>query len=78
MSLIETLFPEIPLSPTEEELLIETFHNPVVKKYLQAIGTEAAKELLSLDVLSETPETLHRKQILVTGKLAVIALLLSI
>jgi hypothetical protein len=49
-----------------------------VKKYLQAIGTEAAKELLSLDVLSETPETLHRKQILVTGKLAVIALLLSI
>ena len=78
MSLLESLFPEIPLEPTDVELLLEAFHNPVVRKYLKALGTEAAKELLALDILAETPETLHKKQTLVTGKLEVIGTLLSI
>jgi len=42
------------------------------------LGTEVAKELLALDILAETPETLHKKQTLVTGKLEVIGTLLSI
>lgn len=78
MSIIENLFPSVVITPEEETLLLEVFKNPVVRKYLKSLGVEATKELLSLDTISESPESLQKKHTLVAGKLSVISMFLSI
>lgn len=78
MNILDAVFPEIDLSIQESELLMEIFSNPVVRKYLQILGSNASKELLSLPILNETPESLAKKHILVSGKLDVITTLLLI
>ncbi len=78
MNILDEVFPPSELSEPESLLLVEIFSNPVVRKYLQILGANAGKELLSLPILDETPESLAKKHILVSGKLDVITTLLSI
>lgn len=78
MNILDTVFPSQELSKSEEELITEVFSNPVVRKYIQILGANASKELLSLPILNETPDSLLKKHVLVSGKLEVITTLLSI
>lgn len=66
------------LSKTEEDLLFETFKNPVVVKYLRILALEDTKELVSLSAISKTNEDLAKAHATVNGKLSVIQTLLSI
>lgn len=76
--MIDNLFPTPPLSPEEEALIYEVFSNATVRKYLHILGAESAKDLLSLPVLNETPESVLNKHTLTSGKLEVLTTLLSI
>ena len=78
MNVLDKIIPIDSLDLAEEDILFEIFSNPIVKKYLRILGSNASKELLSLPILDETPESLVRKHTLVSGKLAVITTLLSI
>lgn len=78
MNPIDRIFPSSELSIEEESLIIEVFSNETVKKYLQILGANAGKELLTLPILDETPDSLARKHTLVSGKLDVITTLLSL
>lgn len=75
---LDLMFPLPLLNESEQDLLVEIFSNPTVRKYLTILGTECSKDLLSLAVLNETPESLSRKHILTTGKLEVLTTLLTI
>jgi hypothetical protein len=78
MNPIDRIFPTSELSADEESLIIEIFSHTTVKKYLQILGANDSKELLTLPILDETPDSLARKHTLVSGKLAVITTLLSL
>lgn len=75
---IETLFPSQNLSNTEEDILIEIFANPFVKKYLRRMALEETKELISLSALTTDRDRLSQAHALVQGKLQVLTTLLSI
>ena len=76
--MINNLFPSETLTDEESALIYEVFSNATVRKYLKILGAESAKDLLPLPVLNETPASVLSKHTLTTGKLEVLATLLSI
>lgn len=78
MNTLDEIFPQDPILPQEEDIIVEVFSNPAVRKYLKLLGSNLSKELIGLPILDETPESLVRKHTLTAGKLAVITTLLSI
>lgn len=66
------------LTKTEEELVMEAFSNPTVKKYLKIMGRNDIKDLAVLSIAERDSEELARKHSLIQGKLAVLSTLLSI
>lgn len=76
--MIDNLFPSETLTDEESVLIYEVFSNATVRKYLKILGAESAKDLLTLPVLNETPASVLNKHTLTTGKLEVLATLLSI
>jgi hypothetical protein len=72
------LLPSRELSQTEQDLLLEIYKNPVVIKHLQILAQNDLMELAGLGTLSNTNETIVKAHATVTGKLAVLATLLSI
>ncbi len=76
--MIDSLFPSETLTDEESALIYEVFSNATVRKYLKILGAESAKDLLTLPVLNETPASVLNKHTLTTGKLEVLATLLSI
>ena len=78
MNTLDEIFPPDSILPQEEDIIVEVFSNPAVRKYLKLLGSNLSKELIGLPILDETPESLVRKHTLTAGKLAVITTLLSI
>ncbi len=76
--MIDSLFPSETLTDEESALIYEVFSNATVRKYLKILGAASAKDLLTLPVLNETPASVLNKHTLTTGKLEVLATLLSI
>lgn len=66
------------LLPHEEELILEVFSNETVKKYLRIMAAEESKDLLTSATLTESPEQLQRKHLIVSGKLSVLNTLIGI
>jgi len=75
---IDTIFPLISFSDTDEQIVRETLSNPSIKKYLRRMASEDAKELLSLSGVNSSKEVIHNAHLIVQGKLNVISTLLSI
>ena len=73
-----SLFPAQKLSKTEEDILLEVYRNPVVKKHLQILAMEDTKELLAFSAISKTDSEIGKALATVQGKLSVIQTLLSI
>jgi hypothetical protein len=78
MASINTLFPLEKLSKTEEDLLLEIYSNPVVKKHLTIMAMEESKELLSLSAISNSDVYVSKALATVQGKLSVLAVLQEI
>jgi hypothetical protein len=75
---IDTVFPPVSFTETEETIIREMFSSPIVKKYLRRMAAEDAKELLSLSGISVERDVIHNAHLVVEGKLNVITTLLSI
>jgi hypothetical protein len=75
---ISSILPLVELSPPEIDIIVETFSNSVVKKYLRSIAIEDTKELLELSALSKPTTEIATAHAIVQGKLSVISTLLSI
>ncbi|AEI70968.1 hypothetical protein [EBPR podovirus 3] len=76
--MLEQILPEHEVIPAEQEHLLALLTDPVLRKYLKGLAIECSKDLLELPILSETPESVHKKHLLVSGQLLVISTLLSI
>lgn len=75
-SITNIVIPE-ELSPQEEIVVAAALSNPVVKKYLRIMGVNDSSELLTLNILDMTPESIASRHHFVSGKLAVYSTLLS-
>jgi len=75
---IEDVFPSTSWSKTEEDIVIQSFSNPAIKKYLRKLALEDTKELLQLSAIATDNAALVKAHAVVQGKLQVIATLLSI
>lgn len=75
---IDIVMPTSELSSVEEDIIVQVFTNPVVKKYLTQIGQNDIKELLTLSAISMDKEKLAIAHATVQGKLAVVTTLLGI
>ena len=75
---IDSIFPVLSFSNTDEMVVKEVLSHPSVKKYLRRMATEDAKELLSLSGVDSSKEVMHNAHLIVQGKLNVISTLLSI
>ena len=75
---IEDVFPSTSWSKTEEDIVIQSFSNPTIKKYLRKLALEDTKELLQLSAIATDNAALVKAHAVVQGKLQVIATLLSI
>ena len=75
---LDKLFPSSSISPTENDLLIEVYSNPVVKKHLQVMAMEEMKDLAGLFALSKSDSEIAKAHATINGKLAVLHTLLSI
>lgn len=78
MSITSELFPVIAISDAEQAELKRIFSQDVVVKYLRALGREDSRDLLDLSALDLPAEAIANRHILITGKLQVVATLLSI
>jgi len=73
------IFPEQKLTKTEEDLIAESFSNPVVKKYLHTLAYNIGAELVTSVIdTDETEESWLRKEIFLKGQLRMLDTLLSI
>ena len=75
---LNLVLPTAELSSVEEDIIIQVFTNPVVKKYLSKVGQNDIKELINLSAISFDKEKLALAHATVQGKLAVITMLLAI
>jgi len=75
---INNIIPFAKLNEAEELEIIQIFNKDVVIKYLRILGTEDAKDLLSLSILDMSDKDIANRHHHISGKLAVIATLLSI
>ena len=75
---ISLIFPEESLTKAEEIEITQVFSLPTVKKYLRILGAADSKDLLSLGILDMPDRDIANRHQHVSGKLAVIATLLSI
>lgn len=76
--MLKYLISTTPLSKTEEDIIIDIFSSPVVKKYLMNLGQTDLNELASLSITERDNSEVAKKHALVQGKLSVIETLLSI
>jgi hypothetical protein len=72
------LFPVQTLSTTEQDILVEVYNNPVVKKHLQIMAMQDTMELLQLSGIQTPNDALVKAHATVQGKLSVLSTLLSI
>lgn len=78
MSSINSIFPPVVLSETEEVLIGELFSNPLVKKYLRVLAQNDSKELLGIPLQSNSAESIVVAHATIQGRLQTIVTLLSI
>jgi len=57
---IEDVFPSTSWSKTEEDIVIQSFSNPAIKKYLRKLALEDTKELLQLSAIATDNAALVR------------------
>jgi len=75
---LEDIFPATNWTKTEEDIIIQSFSNPAIKKYLRKMALEDTKELLQLSAIATPNEEIVKAHAVIQGKLAVISTLLSI
>ena len=75
---IDNIFLPESLLPHEIILLTERINDPLIRKYLRILGTEDSKELLTLGTLDMSDRDIANRHHFLSGKLAVVATLLSI
>ena len=78
MSLTSQILPDHTLTPVQVDHLTTVFNDPTVRDYLKGLARECSRDLLELPILSETPESVHKKHLFVSGQLLVLSTLLSI
>jgi len=66
------------LTKTEQDILVNMFLDPTMKKYLRILSCNAVEDLASLSVISENDSELAKKHALVQGKLSVLSTLSNI
>lgn len=76
--LIDQIIPPESLLPHEEILLLEKINDPLIRKYLRILGVSDSKELLTLGTLDMSDRDIANRHHFLSGKLAVLATLLSI
>jgi hypothetical protein len=76
--MIDLIFPSEELVEADVELIREVFSNPVIRRYLRILSAESVKDLMALQALAETPESLSNKHLVTVGKLEVLGTLLSL
>ena len=75
---MSVLFPVPTLTKTEEDILLEIFCNPVVKKYLQVISLNDLVELAEISAIGRSDEDIAKMHATIRGKLSVLQTLLSL
>jgi len=75
---ITDLYKPIEISQTEKDIIVESFSNPVIKKYLQSMALEDTKELVAFSAISNQDSEISKAVANVQGKLSVLSTLLSI
>ena len=75
---ITDLYRPIEISQTEKDIIVESFSNPVIKKYLQSMALEDTKELVAFSAISNQDSEISKAVANVQGKLSVLSTLLSI
>jgi len=74
-----TLLPTSELSATEKTIIVKSFSDPAVQKYLQNLAKEIIMDIVSGEPqINETAESYLRRQATVKGRLEVINTLLLI
>lgn len=72
------IFPEIPLSKTEEDIIFKALHEPAVQKYLHVLANRIGRSIvLSTPKDGESDEQFLRKKAHAQGQLAVLETLLQ-
>lgn len=73
-----SLFPAPVLTETEQDILIEIFQNPVMKKYLRIMALNDLVELGELSATNRSTEELAIAHATIRGKLSVLQTQFSI
>lgn len=66
------------LTKTEENILLEVFGNPVVKKYLQVLSLNDLVELAEISAIQRSSEDIALMHATIRGKLSVLQTLLAL
>ena len=66
------------LTKTEEDILLEVFGNPVVKKYLQVLSLNDLIELAEISAIQRSNEDTALMHATIRGKLSVLQTLISL
>lgn len=75
---MSNLFPVPTLTKTEEDILLEIFGNPVVKKYLQILSLNDLVELAEISAIQRSSEDIALMHATIRGKLSVLQTLLAL
>lgn len=75
---ISKQFPVAVLTKTEEDILLEVFGNPVVKKYLQVLSLNDLIELAEISAIQRSNEDIALMHATIRGKLSVLQTLISL
>lgn len=76
--MVEDLFPKEVITETEQNIIIEIFDNPLVKKYLRVLAQNDLAELATLSITEKVDSEVAKKHALVQGKLSTLVTLISI
>jgi hypothetical protein len=75
---MSNLFPVPTLAKTEEDILLEVFGNPAVKKYLQVLSLNDLVELAEISAIQRSNEDIALMHATIRGKLSVLQTLLAL
>lgn len=76
--MLNNLLNQEELSQTEKDIVIETFSNPTVKKFLRTMGQNDLAELAVLPISEWDNSVVAKKHSLIQGKLSTLVTLLNI
>lgn len=78
MSALKSLIPSADITQTEQDIIVEAFKIPAVKKYLQIMALNDVKELADISSVGRSAEEVALLHENVRGKLSTLATLMSL